>query len=90
MDKNTIIQKMSGINNKCTFYYDEKYDKESNQVIIEAKMTFDLSSKAAVNKLNKAWKKDKSPMLLELQQMFRNHERLKKEDKEEIWYTPIE
>lgn len=90
MEQKTILQRMAGINNKCIFSYDERIDEKSNQVIIEAKMTFDLSSKAAVNKLNKAWKKDKSPMLLELQQMFRNHEKLKKEEKENEWYTPIE
>ena len=89
MSKKTILKSIRG-SNKYNFSFEELLDEETNQVIIESRMYIDLSSKAAKNKLNKAWAKDKSPLLLELQQIFREHEKDKKEDRANTWYDPIE
>lgn len=90
MSKKTIYKNDNGFSDKYSFHFEESINEETNQVIIESKMIFNLSSKAAKNKLNKAWAKDKSPLLLELQQIFREHEKEKKEDKAAAWYKPIE
>lgn len=72
------------------YKYLEEIDEEKNIVLINAEMKIDLNSKAAKNKLNKAWSKDKSPLLIELQRIFREHEIDKKEKDFSKWYNPIE
>ena len=89
MEEKIILKRIAKRENESTFYYEEKIDSETNQVIIETKMTINLTSNAAKKRLNKSWKKDKSPLLTELQQMFRDHERDKKEEKESEWYSEI-
>ncbi|GEM_PF-4836613 len=90
MSVKSILKYFGSTNSKCSFCFEENYDEDNNVVTIESKMIFDLSSKAAKNKLNKAWSKDKSPMLLEMQKMFREHEKAKKEGNASNWYNVIE
>ncbi len=90
MNEKTIFKHMGSTSSKYSLYFEEKYDEEEKTVVIEAKMKFDMTSKAAKEKLNKAWAKDKSPLLLELQKLFREHEKNKREGQEGMWYKPME
>ena len=55
------------------FDYEELYNEKENCVEIKAYMKIDLNSKAAKNKLYRSWKKDKSPLLTQLQENDKNH-----------------
>lgn len=85
MNKSTILKISRGNENFLT-EYEEYKDLDNNCIIINSKMKIDLNSKASIQRLNKAYKKDKSPLLLELQSFFKEHEKNKAEKTENNFY----
>lgn len=85
-----IIETHKGCGKYYNFHYKEYKDIKENCIKIIAEMKIDLNSKAAVNKINKSWKKDKSPLLTELQEQYRDHLRSVKEEKEAERYEIIQ
>lgn len=73
------ILTIKGLSKAYNYTYEEFENIDDNCIEIKATMKIDLNSKAAKNKLYKSWKKDKSPLLTQLQEIFRNHEKDKKE-----------
>lgn len=84
------ILNFKGISKNYKYEYIEFENIDENCIEIKATMKIDLNSKAAKNKLYKSWKKDKSPLLTQLQEFFRNHETDKKEGKTGRIYEIIE
>ena len=66
---------------RYSYNYLEEYNKENNTIEITATMKIDLNSKAAKNKLYKSWKKNKFPLLTELQEVINTNKREIKEGK---------
>lgn len=87
MTKKENILIINSLSKQYSCNYEEYKNKDENCIEITATMKIDLNSKAAKNKLYKAWKKDKSPLLIELQRFFREHETMKKEGKTGNYYT---
>lgn len=81
---------IKGLSKYYKYEYLEFENIDENCIEIKATMKIDLNSKAAKNKLYKSWKKDKSPLLTQLQEIFREHEREKKEEKTGRFYEEIE
>ncbi len=79
-----------GISKYYKYDYIEFENIDENCIEIKATMKIDLNSKAAKNKLYKSWKKDKSPLLTQLQEFFRDHEIDKKEGKKGRIYEIVE
>lgn len=80
------ILRIKGLSKYYGYEYEEYENTTDNCIEIKATMKIDLNSKAAKNKLYKSWKKDKSPLLTQLQEIFRNHEKEKKEGKTSNFY----
>ncbi len=68
------------------YIYTEEYDEEHNVYKIQVNMYIDMKTKTASNKLKSAWEKDKSLLLIEMQNSYRQHEKMKKEGKASRWY----
>lgn len=81
---------IKGLSKYYKYDYIEYENIDENCIEIKATMKIDLNSKAAKNKLYKSWKKDKSPLLTQLQETFREHEKDKKEGKTGNFYQIIE
>lgn len=85
-----LIQEIfKGSGKYYNLHYKEFENKKENCIEIIAEMKIDLNSKAAINKINKSWKKDKSPLLTELQEIYRNHQIDKREGKMGNTYKEI-
>lgn len=75
------IHMAQGLSKFYKYDYKESYNEKENCIEIKATMKIDLNSKAAKNKLYRSWKKDKSPLLTQLQELDRDHKKELKEEK---------
>lgn len=85
----TIIEIFRGSGKYYNLHYKEYENTNENCIEIIAEMKIDLNSKAAINKINKSWKKDKSPLLTELQEIYKESQKDKREGKNGNTYEEI-